>query len=457
MKKIKFKTLFEYLFIFLSVFIFDTFLYAITHLDLLWTFGFGYNVANGLIPYKDFNMVIGPVCPYLLGLLMSIFGKNLFVYNLIFAIIVTSIYYFLKKYGTKTVAMSIIFIYINILFPGYNVLCLLLYYIIYNLEENKKSDYLIGILISILFFTKINAGVLLLIPTFILHYKNINKILKRIVGFLTASLVFLIILSLTNSLYQFIDYTILGLFDFGSKNLHIDTSIILLLIALLYLLINIIKYKKITNKYIYALVFLAFAYPLLELNHIFIAIIPTITIISNNLKKYFKTKYLTIIPILFLALIYTYNIIIIKNTDYTKNKDLTLYKYGYEHKHIVDFNKDLTQYFEKNYTDSKLFITSRFAYMFKISLNMPIDKYDLINNGNMGFNGIDKYINEIDNYCKENKCVFLLFMQEYNDNSKDNQTNKDITKYVLKNYNKREDLGYSYLIYDNTKICMFEK
>lgn len=457
MKKIKIKTLLEYLFIFLSVFIFDTFLNAITHLDLLWTFGFGYNVANGLIPYKDFNMVIGPVCPYLVGFLMSIFGKNLFVYNFIFAIIVMLIYYFLRKYGSKTVAMSIIFMYIKILFPGYNILCLLLYYIIYNLEEKNKNDYLIGILIAILFFTKINAGVLLLIPTFILHYKNTNKILKRIVGFLSTSLVFVLILSLTNSLYQFIDYTILGLFDFGSKNLHIDISILLLLIALLYLLVNIIKSKRLTNKYIYALVFLAFAYPLFELKHILIAIIPTITIISNKLKKYFKTKYFTIIPILFLAILYTYNIIIIKNTDYTKSKDLLIYKYGYEYRFGVDFNKYLIKYFETNYTDSKLFIISRFAYMFKISLNIPIDKYDLINNGNMGFNGVDRYINEIDNYCKENKCVFLLFMHEYNDKSKDNQTNKDITKYVLKNYNKREHLGYSYIIYDNTKMCMFEK
>lgn len=457
MKKIKNITFYEYLFIFLAVFIFDTFLYSNTHLDQTWTFGFGYNVANGLIPYKDFNMVIGPVCPYLLGFIMFVFGNNLFVYNFIFAIFVTCIYYFLKKYSTKIVAMSLVFIYLNTLFPGYNILCLLLYYIIYNLEEKQGNDYLIGILIAILFFTKINAGVLILLPTFILHYKNINKILKRLIGFLSTSLVFLTLLALSRSLYQFIDYTILGLFDFSSKNFYFDISIILLLTALLYLLINIIKLKKFDNKNTYALLFLFFAYPVLDGNHIFIAIIPTIIIATYNLKKYFKNKILMIIPIIFLISIYVSNIYNIKTRGYIKNKSLSLYKYGYEYEYIVNFNKNLTKYFKTNYPDSKIFIISRFAYMFKINLNIQIDKYDLINNGNMGYNGKNKYINEIDNYCKNNKCVFMVFMTEYNANEKEIQTSKDITKYVLENYNKRKVLEYNYIIYDNTKICIFER
>ena len=35
--------------------------------DELFSYGFSYNIINGLIPYKDFNMVITPLFPYLLS------------------------------------------------------------------------------------------------------------------------------------------------------------------------------------------------------------------------------------------------------------------------------------------------------------------------------------------------------------------------------------------------------
>ena len=32
-------------------------------LDEVWNYGFCYNVLNGLVPYKDFNMIITPLYP----------------------------------------------------------------------------------------------------------------------------------------------------------------------------------------------------------------------------------------------------------------------------------------------------------------------------------------------------------------------------------------------------------
>ena len=52
--------------------------YYFTHLyshDEIWIYGFGTNIVDGLIPYKDFNMVITPFFPYLLSIVLSIFGK----------------------------------------------------------------------------------------------------------------------------------------------------------------------------------------------------------------------------------------------------------------------------------------------------------------------------------------------------------------------------------------------
>ena len=48
----------------------------------------------------------------------------------------------------------------------------------------------------------------------------------------------------------------------------------------------------------------------------------------------------------------------------------------------------------KNY-EGKLYIISKSAYTFKLEGNIPINKYDLLNNGNLGSGGHQKIIKEI--------------------------------------------------------------
>lgn len=51
--------------------------------DLIWNYGFSYNIASNLIVYKDFNMVITPLYPFICGLVMNLLGNNFFIFNLI--------------------------------------------------------------------------------------------------------------------------------------------------------------------------------------------------------------------------------------------------------------------------------------------------------------------------------------------------------------------------------------
>ena len=51
--------------------------------DLIWNYGFSYNIASGLTMYKDFNMVITPLYPALCGLFMRLFGNNFISFNII--------------------------------------------------------------------------------------------------------------------------------------------------------------------------------------------------------------------------------------------------------------------------------------------------------------------------------------------------------------------------------------
>ena len=66
------------------------------NLDEIWSYGFSYNIANGLIPYKDFNMVITPFYSILMALFLKI-NNNILFFHIINSLIPTSILYITHK------------------------------------------------------------------------------------------------------------------------------------------------------------------------------------------------------------------------------------------------------------------------------------------------------------------------------------------------------------------------
>lgn len=140
--------------------------------DEMWNYGFSYNISNGLIPYKDFNMVITPLFPYLGAIFLLLFGKNFIIYHIFNGIICTSIFYYMKKNNPKSYYLPYA-ILLSFSLPNYSLFCLLLLYIIMGLEKKNKNDYLIGLFLGLTFLTKQNVGILLCIPT--LFTKDIKK------------------------------------------------------------------------------------------------------------------------------------------------------------------------------------------------------------------------------------------------------------------------------------------
>lgn len=45
----------------------------LNNLDEIWNYNFAKNIADGLIPYKDFNMLQTPLLPFINGLILKIF------------------------------------------------------------------------------------------------------------------------------------------------------------------------------------------------------------------------------------------------------------------------------------------------------------------------------------------------------------------------------------------------
>lgn len=207
-------------------------------LDEVWNYGFAYNISSGLIPYKDFNLVITPLYPFICSLFMNIFGKNIIVYYVFNAITTTILYYYIKKHN-KNNYYIIYTLLLKLIFPNYNLFCILLLYIILTLEDKKANNYIIGIILGLTFLTKQNIGIYLCIPS--LFTKDIKKIMKRIIGFLIPNIILLLYLLINNCLYQFIDYTFLGMKSF-MNNTYIDYPLLLLTIIITILLVY--KYLK---------------------------------------------------------------------------------------------------------------------------------------------------------------------------------------------------------------------
>lgn len=70
---------------------------AIGNLDELWNFNFANNVENGLVPYRDFNMVQTPLLPMVNAIFLAIFGNELIVMRILACLLCAGILFTFYK------------------------------------------------------------------------------------------------------------------------------------------------------------------------------------------------------------------------------------------------------------------------------------------------------------------------------------------------------------------------
>lgn len=409
-------------------------------IDELYNYGFGYNIANGSIIYKDFNMVITPLYPILTAIFIKIFGSYLYsmhiINSLLFGISATFLY---KQLGFKSVIIFSLLLFGSK--PGYNFLTLVIMIILLYFNNNQKikeKDIILGIITGLLLLTKQSIGIFIFIPLLIFSK---NKI-KTIVSFSIPIIIFIMYLLFNHSLQDFINYCFLGLFEFGTKNIDIYIHLVIIEILIcIYLIYKIIKSNLKDTNAIYVLCYQILSYPICDHWHT----IPTIIMfliyfISKNKLNKKELIILGIITNLFsFSLIYNYNIENEK-LNYTTNKDSFLL-YKQSSKNITNNSTTIINYIN-NQSYDYLFNFNTLSFLIKIELNDKINKYDLINNGNMGYKGDIKIINEVNSMCKNNKCIFIL------DHTTKGQTNKNITNFVKNNYQKKDTIDI-FTIYSN--------
>ncbi len=371
-------------------------LFSINFADVTWNYGMSHAIRLGEIPYKDFNIVMTPLYQYLMSGFLLI-KDNYLVFLFGQAILVTIFFTFIYKLiGNKVLILLPIIAFPRFFFilPNYNFLAVFLVIIILYLEKNKKSDYLIGIILSLLILTKHSIGLFFLLVTLIGTF-DFSKIKKRLLGVLPLLVIFFLYLLINHNLYEFIDLTILGLFDFSSSNGGFTLYILIISILLfIYLIYRFIKEPKNIDNY-YILGSYSFIIPIIDQFHfnyfVFLFIFIIIYNISIN-KKYIKYIYL------FCCLIFTFVISInfYLNWNLYKDKNILTNKYFYGY--IV--SDTLEEYINTVYIDySSRDNNYMFSYdnmFFDIMSNHQITYFDIPNDGNFGYNGISKMKNKID-------------------------------------------------------------
>ena len=435
---IKIKHYSKYILIFIF-FLFWNLIVQSLNLDEVWNYGFSYNISRGLIPYRDFNMVITPLYSFIMAIPLRAFGTNILILHIINAVMLVGIFYFMEKLIKDKVYLCFLFLCIplSIIFPSYNLFLLFLFILLIYLEKTNANDYLIGIVLSCCILTKQSVGLCLLLPS-LYYLKNFNKLGKRLVGIMIPIIIFISYLVFHQALLEFLDLCVLGLFDFAKGNGNLLNIYVLFSMILVGVIFFFIKKDSKNISYYYLLAFFSILIPLFDLYHFqvyFLAFI-FILFLDKDIKRIVNIKLFCIGVVLGVSVLFIKDRV---NDGIIYPNDIPNFEYRLIDKEYIQFTKDVNRKLEK-YSDREVIFLSADAYYFKIIHNEDIGYLDLINTGNWGLDGSNKLLNTIKN---KKKAVFFVDKKEIGSNK---QTDQRVLKYAVKN-GKQIDKSWKYSIY----------
>lgn len=457
--------------------------------DELWNFQNIYKLYNGHKMYTDANIIVTPIF-YILGLIFfRIFNSTIICFRFFNVCIVITFFILLYNiFKHLKVSNHIISVFLALILlqflpiinggANYNILCLtfiLLGILSYLKLFNKKYfNYLQGFIIFLVFFTKQNLGIYYAIGILIFEfiYKNnfkeytLNQI-KKLTTFIIPLILSILIFYFTNTLSDFINYTFGGLLNFGSSNIVFDaspyllTAFIIILFFYFYILTNkkifnekILNTDKRKNLHLIGIITISISLSLLpiintaHLQYIFPFYLMILfyfldfTILEElfSKEKHIKFTYIITILILLFIVIKIFYSYLSEKDSYTRISDQTS-PFDYTLISNENYNKIsiLKKYIKtQNKENKNVIIIASDSALTMISLNKNNQEFDLVFNGNLGYNGENKLIEKIKSL-KDTE--FLIFTNE------DDcfwQESPKIRNYIIENLNKTgEILDYS--------------
>ena len=454
-------------------------------LDEMWNYNFSKNILEGRIPYKDFNIIIMPLVPYIGTIFLVIFGNEMFSMR-IFAIITNFIILFtiykvllnikVDKEFSKLIILGLLYILNIHLRIDYNFFSLLLLLLIIYIEiinaknihkKNHKIDIVLGILSGLCVCSKQTIGICITIVTMfyqIMFIRNkedfkifIKKLFDRFIGFLAVIMLLVIYFCVFDLWNDFIDYAILGIKDFSnkipymllikSKKWYLKVLSIIVPIYLgmnlIYVLASRAKNKELdTNNVIilaYSWASISVIFPISDEIHFLVGCIPSIIgiiyilslILLNNKKRWILIETASQVLSIYIVVIAILNSVkmvgALKQTDKGINHFKLIPNTSYSSILEVD------DYIKNQNKD--VYILDSSAALYTIPINQYNKNYDMFNKGNLGSKGEVGIIEDLKN---KTNIQILILQDNYIRNW---QTPLKVIDYVKNDLNKIGSVG----------------
>lgn len=452
----------------------------ISNLDEIWNFNYANCIANGLVPYKDFNMIQGALLPLICAFFMKIFGQEMLLMRFL-AVVLDSIILIIffkitekiitKKYIRYLGLIILSYIMKSYFTIDYNWLALLIVLLIINLElknegKNLKYNFLIGVLVGMIITIKQTIGIVIVSATvgykifeirnFIELKKYIKIVIFRTLGATIFPLIMIVLLILSHAFYDYIDYCILGISTFKNvisyaDGLILNSKIIVKVLSIMPLIVYAIEvcfYVKNQNRenlilVIYGITQMILVYPISDEAHFVVAIPPTILgmlyIIDKicmkfNINKVAETIFTDFLEYIIIVIPIMYFLFgIMRYANQNINIELKHYKYlPLEKTSILSINQI------DNYilgSEREVFILDATAAYYKIPIDYYHKNYDLFLKGNLGYEG-EK--GQIENLKKTDNKVVLIINDNYIRNW---QNPEEVRKYIKTEMTKIGQIG----------------
>lgn len=414
--------------------------------DPINSYGFAKAISMGQIPYLEFNTISTPLYAMYQSLFLHIFDDFIMVnfsHALVIAVAVVLLY---KLFGKKSLLLLLVvtcFQYKNIV-PTYNSFSIFFIILLMYMEkEHSDKDLLIGILIALSVMAKQTVGCFMIIPSIIFYRKDLKKLFKRFLGFLIPCFIFLIYLLVNGALYQFFDLCLFGLFDFMNNNGvgggHINILWVILSITLFIIgLIIIFKNKNDINNY-YLISGILFAFPLFDVTHFAFWLTCFAMMILPLIKKY--ERYIVSISIAtsIVVVVICFSFVV-SISDLVIMKELDHFRFNIHRKDIYNSLLSFDEFVD-SYDDAV--VIGYYSMNYTIINDRKFSYFDVLYDGNYGYNGIKKMKKKIDGMHNQ---IFVISMNDYKNSDEFSQFSKELAKYIMYN-SKKIDSKYGFVVY----------
>lgn len=487
--KINKKMLLKIIFVIISLLLYNSSVLLIkelTDLDEVWNFNFANNMANGLIPYKDFNMIQMPLLPMLASIILKIFGQEVMVMRFLAIGLITyieiTLFLILDKLKVKDYIKYISLILICFIITpyiaidyNYMILAILLTIIYIEIKSylknekilvyNLKRDFILGILAGLSFASKQSTGICIMLVSFfykcleIKNKKDLKEFVKivftRGIGALIPIAIILLYLIINGAVYDFISYCILGIKTFSNyipytnllKNSEICIKILSIVIPIIIILdvsLYIKKKKKILLILsVYTIASMIVIYPIADNIHFLIGTFPGFIslayftdicinkILRNENIKEFLGNFLKIATLLITLVCLTYSINIYVKSN--KNYELKHFKFTIMSENYIKSIKDIGDYIILS--QEKVYILDATASVYMIPIDRYNKDYDMFLKGNLGKDGEEGQIEKLKN---EENAIILIMNSKYKRNW---QNPEKVRNYIINNKEKIGEIG----------------